>query len=114
MALSAVAEKVEGASASAGPTKGEESALAPACAGSRQYFVYTFYVVPEWLAPRSQLADDCDSDDTETKTLWTWSGDESMHPYWAIRRPTDKQTLPQQPCNMKFKDFAYTCVAFGS
>ena len=96
-----------------GPPK-EESALAPACAGSRQDFVSTFYVVPEWLGPRSQLADDCDSDDTETKRLWTWCGDESMHPYWAIRRHTEKQTKKEQPCNMKFKDFAYTCVAVGS
>ena len=74
----------------------------------------TFYVVPEWLGPRSQLADDCDSDDTETKPEWTWCGDESMHPYWAIRRLTEKQTKPEQPCNMKFKEGAYTCVANGS
>ena len=60
------------------------------------------------------MADDCDSDDTETKTEWTWSGDESMHPYWAIRRQTEKQTKPEQPCNMKFKEFGYTCVAVGS
>ena len=40
--------------------------------------------------------------------------DESMHPYWAIRRQTEKQTKPEQPCNMKFKDVAYTCVAVGS
>ena len=37
-----------------------------------------------------------------------------MHPYWAIRRHTEKHTKPEQPCNMKFKDFAYTCVAVGS
>ena len=73
----------------------------------------TFYVVPEWLGPRSQLADDCDSDDTETKPEWTWCGDESMHPYWAIRRQTEKQTKPEQPCNMKFKESGYTCVAVG-
>ena len=120
MALSAVAEKAAGASASAGPTEGEESALAPAVAGSRKDFVSTFYVVPEWLGPRSQLADDCDSDDTETKPEWTWCGDESMHPYWAIRRQTGtvtnwpRGTKPEQPCNMKFKEFAYTCVAVGS
>ena len=120
MALSAVAEKAAGASASAGPTEGEESALAPAVAGSRKSFVPTFYVVPEWLGPRSQLADDCDSDDTETKPEWTWCGDESMHPYWAIRRQTGtvtnwpRGTKPEQPCNMKFKEFAYTCVAVGS
>ena len=41
-------------------------------------------------------------------------GDESMHPYWAIRRQTEKQTKPEQPCNMKFKEFAYTCVTVGS
>ena len=73
----------------------------------------TFYVVPEWLGPRSQLADDCDSDDTETKPEWTWCGDESMHPYWDIRRQTEKQAKPEQLCNMKFKDFVYTCVAVG-
>ena len=90
MALSAVAEKAQGASASVGPTEGEESALAPAVAGSRTDFVSTFYVVPEWLGPRSQLADDCDSDDTETNTEWLWSGEESMRPYWATRRQTEK------------------------
>ena len=101
-------------SVSAGPTEGEESALVPAVAGSRKDFVSTFYVVPEWLGPRSQLADDCDSDDTETKPEWTWCGDESMHPYWAICRQTEKQTKPEQPCNMRFKEFAYTFVAVGS
>ena len=113
-ALSAVAEKAAGASASAGPTEGEESALAPAVAGSRESFVSTFYVVPEWLGPRSQLADDCDSDDTETKPEWTWCGDESMHPYWAIRRQTEKLTKQEHPCNMMFHLFAFTSVAVGS
>ena len=110
----AVAEKAAAASASAGPTEGNASAVVPAVAESRKDFVSTFYVVPEWLGPRAQLADDHDSDDAETKMEWTWCGDESMHPYWAIRRQTEKQTKQEHPCNMMFKEFAFTCVAVGS
>ena len=38
--------------------------------------------------------------------------DESMHAYWAIRRQTEKQTKPEQPCDMKFKEFGYTCSSW--
>ena len=115
----AVAAKAAAASASAGSTEGDASAVAPAVAGSRKEFVSTFYAVPEWLGPavagpQAELADDHDTGDAETNTEWSWSGDESMHPYWAIRRQTEKQAKQEQPCNMMLKELAFTCVAVGS
>ena len=68
-----------------------------------------FYVTPEWKSPMPQLAENVDDGTVE----WTWLGDESMHPYWTIRR---LQTSKEKGLirNMQYKDVTFTCVTVGS
>ena len=94
-----------------GPIDGEATVPAAAVADSRTTLVSTFYVVPEWSGPKARESDDA-GDDPETE--WTWTGDESMHPYWAIRRQTEKQTKPEHPSNMMYKELSFTCVTVGT
>ena len=44
-------------------------------------------MTPEWVSPRPNLDDDVDNGTVE----WTWGGDESMHPFWAVRRLTQTE-----------------------
>ena len=92
---------------------GEVSVLASgpasAVADSRKTIFSTLYVLPEWTGPKVKE----DAGDDEDKE-WEWTGDESMHPFWAIRRQTEKQTKPEHPSNMMYKELAFTSVTVGS
>ena len=65
---------------------------------------FTFYVNPEWKGPEA------DHDDPD---MWKWQGDESMHPYWSIRRLT-QQRLGEATFNMKTKLQCFTVVSVGA
>ena len=65
---------------------------------------FKFYVNPEWKGPEA------DHDDPES---WKWQGDESMHPYWSIRRLSE-QRLGEATFNMTTKPLAFTTVTLGA
>ena len=72
-------------------------------------------MTPEWVSPKPNL-DDVDNGTVE----WTWRGDESMHPFWAIRRITSRQIavmgqlLGDSTLNMDYRDVTYTSVVVGT
>ena len=83
----------------------------------------TFYVVPEWK--RVEAAAVAGAEDKP----WNWTGKESMHPFWAVRRLTQKQLLIEQekwaatkfptkgirPCfNCELKVMTLSAVNIGS
>jgi len=68
---------------------GSDETPALTATGIKKFF--TFYVNPEWKGPE---VDHVDPD------MWTWQGDEAMHPYWSIRRLT-QQRLGEATFNMK-------------
>ena len=45
--------------------------------------------------------------------MWNWQGDESMHPYWSIRR-LSQQRLGEATFNMTSKDVAFTVLTLGA
>ena len=67
-----------------------------------------FFVLPEFKPPRRKRADPktAVADPTEVADLtevaeldedaWIWNGDETMHPFWAIRRLTTAQLFKEQ------------------
>ena len=62
------------------------------------------YVNPEWKAPEA------DHDDPES---WNWQDDESMHPYWSIRR-LSQQRLGEATFNMKTTKLSFNAVTVGA
>ena len=73
---------------------------------------WTFYVTPEWVSPRPNLDEDVDNGIVE----WTWCGNESMHPFWALRRATPKQMSSGDTfqSNMDYREMTYTSVTVGT
>ena len=65
---------------------------------------FRFYVNPEWKAPEA------DHDDPES---WNWQNDESMHPYWSIRR-LSHQRLGEATFNMTTKPLEFTVATVGA
>ena len=74
----------------------------------------TYYVHPEWKAPkeREQL-------NIFGVKEWEWAGDETMHPFWAIRRlcasqlskePIDDKTVAGVTAAMTAKEFTVVTV----
>ena len=62
------------------------------------------------MSPKPNL-DDVDNGTVE----WTWGGDESMHPFWAIRRATPKQiSSDEAESNMDYREMTYTSVTVGT
>ena len=56
---------------------------------------FEFYVQPEWQAPEEATISHAVACEHRR---WAWSGKESMHPHWAVRRLTEEQlakTLPR-------------------
>ena len=82
----------------------------------------TFYINPEWEMPSE--ADHGDMERPPQLRLWTWTGSESMHPFWAVRRATpsqmavikatkkDAEVEPRFNCIMP--ENAFSTVALGS
>ena len=65
---------------------------------------FRFYVNPEWKAPEA------DHDDPES---WNWQNDESMHPYWSVRR-LSHQRLGEATFNMTTKPLEFTVATVGA
>ena len=79
-------------------------AARPAVAVS-QRTVFVFYALPEWKGPERALEDD--------QSEWVWTGDESMHPFWAIRRVSGEKT--KEGClNCGYKEVNFTDVVVGA
>lgn len=57
----------------------------------------TYYVNPEFRLPK-RAADAAAPDDTAEAgvELWTWTGDESLHPFWAVERLTEADLKRRQ------------------
>ena len=66
--------------------------------------LFKLYVKPEWKGPEA------DHDDLD---MWNWKGDESMHPYWSIRRLT-QQRLGEATFNMKTTKLSFSAIAVGA
>ena len=45
----------------------------------------TYYVHPEWKTPKATLPDAFERE-CGAVTEWVWTGEETMHPFWAVRR----------------------------
>ena len=65
---------------------------------------YTFFVTPEWRAPQCK-------DDGQ----WIWEGEESMHPFWAVRRLSSTAAAKEGlQVNTQLKDITFTNLAVGA
>ena len=47
---------------------------------------FTFYVHPEWKTPKHNT-EGCN---------WYWTGEETMHPFWAVRRLTQQELKKEE------------------
>ena len=84
----------------------KEAAVAGGCEEPRSNALksFKFYVNPEWKGPEADRVD---------PEMWSWHGDESMHPYWSIRR-LSQQRLGEATFNMTRKDVAFTVLTLGA
>ena len=84
--------------------------------------VCEYFVMPEFKVPEKE---------THLKTAvadeapgWIWKGNESMHPFWAVRRMTEKQMQhaqvshnavnglrPQFNCKLEIQSLSCVCIA---
>ena len=72
--------------------------------GGGERVVYTFFIAPEWKAP--QCTDD---------GQWIWEGDESMHPFWAVRRLSSAAVAKEGlEVNTELKEITFTNLAVGA
>jgi hypothetical protein len=90
----------------------------PAVAGQFTGYSATFYVNPEWKGPQDITTDAQRADPNFTDPIWTWTGEETMHPFWAIRRLTkgkgDAAVAGGKGgrfnCNLIYTSFSVVCV----
>ena len=66
-----------------------------------------FYVTPEWKGPLVEGAEGA-----KPGQPWTWLGDESMHPFWCVRR-LPRSKLSEGDFNMEYKHITFTTVVVG-
>ena len=72
--------------------------------GGGDRVIYTFFITPEWKAP--QCTDD---------GQWIWEGDESMHPFWAVRRLSSAAVAKEGlEVNTELKEITFTNLAVGA
>ena len=45
----------------------------------------TYYVTPEWKMPKDKAEEDAET------SVWEFSGDETLHPFWAVLRLTQQE-----------------------
>ena len=78
----------------------------------------TFYLNPEWKGPADTTTEAQRADAAFVDPIWSWTGDETMHPFWAVRRLTAGQ-LNSEPasrkggsfnCELIEKSFSVVCV----
>ena len=56
-----------------------------------------YYVHPEWKTPKGPAPDNFQRE-CGVETDWEWTGDETMHPFWAVRRLTHAQ-MSKEPAD---------------
>ena len=87
----------------------------------------SFFVVPEFQIPRKSDTNSktavADDGKPEAEWLWGEKGQESMHPFWAVRKLTEKQLQKQQMkipegqlkprlnCELQMKTLSCVCIA---
>ena len=49
-----------------------------------------FYLIPEFTAPAGRTAADVQASEP-LQRAWTWTGKETMHPFWCVTKLTDEQ-----------------------
>ena len=59
------------------------------CGGDNEQMV-TYYVHPDFKLPGGFDAESL-ADTGDTAAAWKWTGDESMHPFWAVQRLTQQE-----------------------
>ncbi len=98
---------------------GKQSAGAAHALASRSA---TFYVHPEYKVPIDKTPVSAVADGLSPQTrVWEWSGDESLHPFWAIQRLTkdelrkknDKDKTKHR-FNVSLKEKQYNVVTVGN
>ena len=50
----------------------------------------TYYIQPEWKQPSDDRTD-VQKKEAPTTNVWNWAGDETLHPFWAVRRMTEEE-----------------------
>jgi hypothetical protein len=80
----------------------------------------TFYLNPEWKGPADKTTEAQRADPAFVDPQWSWTGDETMHPFWAVRRLTAGQ-LTSEPASRKGGSFnceliekSFSVVSVGS
>ena len=84
----------------------------------------TYYVTPEWKTPQGDT-EDLGEELGGNCTAWEFSGDETMHPFWAVARLTAQELLKRAAgnlqkrsspfeFNMEFQVRRYQAVLAGS
>ena len=53
-----------------------------------------YYVHPEWASPEDKTIA---TDGASEHRAWAWTGKESMHPHWAVRRLSDEDLSRKFP-----------------
>jgi hypothetical protein len=78
-----------------------------------------YYVHPEWKTPKGTIPD-AKQRDCGAEMEWDWAGDETMHPFWAVRRLTTTQMSKERPDDKSVAGFntglttkEYTVVTVG-
>ena len=78
-----------------------------------------YYVTPEYKIPEDSTSEKQQKEAPGIR-LWTWNGEETMHPFWAVRRMTrwdlEKESTAQAPLafNVELVDVDYSVVSLGA
>ena len=75
---------------------------------------FMFYAIPEWKAPAVAETSAAVSSSTGCTREWQWTGEETMHPFWAIRRVPESKARGECTINMESKQVALTTVVVGA
>ncbi len=76
---------------------------------------HSLYINPEWVEPGQQ-----ETEHEVTPPTWEWNGDESMNPFWAVRRLTAAQLAQEAAAanitglNVQLDSQEFTQVTVGS
>jgi hypothetical protein len=72
-----------------------------------------YYINPEWKVPElvekkdASIAEACEINSDIGGPIWKWKGDETMHPYWAVRRISVAQLKEEAGKTMPFNNIEY-------
>ena len=78
-----------------------------------------YYVHPEYKMPEDVTSEEHQREAPGTR-LWTWNGEKTLHPFWAVRRMTredlEKESSAQVPLafNAELVEVEYTVMSLGA